>query len=148
MARLYRSSSNHIGSSCRSYRHHNHNHNHPSAAKSAKIIQTPKQTPAAAPPTDVKLAREASATNLKRNRSHHDVARRNKSFDRLRALTSANKPRTGKRYTAVNQPRVQFELGIGRDDEDEDEDGDDDNDNEVDDDEWVDDNTGGANTPT
>ncbi|CAI4215435.1 unnamed protein product [Parascedosporium putredinis] len=47
--------------------------------------------------SDVKLAREASATNLKRNRSHHDVARRNKSFDRLRALTSANKPRTGKR---------------------------------------------------
>lgn len=91
----------------------------------------------------MKLAREASATNLKRNRSHHDVARRNKSFDRLRALTSANKPRTGKRYTAVNQPRVQFELGIGRDDEDED--GDDDN--EVDDDEWVDDNTGGASTP-
>lgn len=84
--------------------------------------------------SDIKLVGDDPSANLIRNRSHQDVAKRNKSSDKLRA-PGATKSRSHA-GSPTGEP-AQSALARRRDDEGEE---------DVDDDEWVDDSANASTT--
>lgn len=92
--------------------------------------------------SDAKLVHHAAPAPLTRNRSHQDVAKRNRSVDKLRAPATGGKPRphAGPGPSSDQEPPVQYGLEGDRD-------GDGDGDGDDDEDEWVDDSANASPYP-